>query len=111
MSAFQIIILVFIAVVLFKATRRFLKKEISFWLFSFWAIIWVMIALVDIFPVIIERAAFYLGIGRGVDLVIYTSIIVIFYLLFRVFVRINKIERDISEMIRKIAINKMRKDD
>ena len=111
MTTFQILILIAIAFVVYKSTRRLLKKEISIWLFIIWASIWGVVAVVDIFPFVIERAANYLGIGRGVDLVIYTSIFVIVYILFRIYVRLNKIEKNISAMVRTIAIHNARKKD
>jgi hypothetical protein len=45
-----------------------------------------------------------LGVGRGADLIIYLSVIVIFYLLFRVFIRLNKIDSEITKITRKDAL-------
>lgn len=46
----------------------------------------------------------YLGVGRGADLVVYASLIFVFYMIFRVFSRQNKIEKDISKIVEKIAV-------
>lgn len=105
MTAFQIIVLIAILIILFKAGKRFFKKEISFLLFLIWAIVWLGVGAITVFPVIIENAAVYLGIGRGVDLVTYVSIIVIFYVLFKIIIKQNKLEKNITEMVRNIAVN------
>ena len=111
MTIFQILILIFVAFVIFKSVKRLTKKEISFWLFLFWVSIWVFVALVSVFPVIIEKAAEFVGIGRGVDLVVYTAVFALFYLMFKIYVRVNKVEKEISQIVRKIAIDKVEKKD
>ena len=109
MTIFQILILIFVAFVIYKSTRRLIKKEISLWLFLFWISIWIFVAIVGTFPVIIEKAAELVGIGRGVDLVIYTAVFALFYFLFKIYVRVSKVEKDISQIVRKIAIDKAEK--
>ncbi|MBU1131901.1 DUF2304 domain-containing protein [Patescibacteria group bacterium] len=104
MTIFQIIILILIAIVCFKAVRKLLKKEISFLLFASWIGLWLIVALIAIFPSIVNRLADFVGIGRGVDLIIYLSIISLFYMLFKINLRQNKIEKNISELVRKIAM-------
>lgn len=109
MTVFQILILLFVAFVLYKAIRRLIKKELSVWLFILWFAVWAVVAVIDIFPVVIERLATFVGVGRGVDLVIYITLIVLLYLIFRMNVRLTKTERKMSELVRKIAIDKAKK--
>jgi len=44
------------------------------------------------------------GVGRGVDVVIYVAIIILFYLLYRLYIKIENIEREITLIVREIAI-------
>lgn len=111
MTVFQILILIFVAFVITKSVKRLMKKEISLLLFLFWISIWVFVAVIGTFPVIIERAASLVGIGRGVDLVIYTAVFALFYFVFKIHVRVSKVEKDISQIVRKIAIDKAEKKD
>lgn len=103
-SLFQVLILLLIAFVIFKAGQRFVKKEISGWLFSIWLIFWLLIAVIAVFPQIINQLALWLGVGRGVDLVIYFSIFALFYILFKINVRLNKIEKNLTEVVRRNAV-------
>jgi hypothetical protein len=43
-------------------------------------------------------------VGRGVDLVIYISVLILFYLIFRTLVRLDKIEKDITKIVREVAL-------
>jgi len=45
-----------------------------------------------------------LGIGRGVDLAIYLALIVLFYLQFRLMVRLEKNNREITKLTREKAL-------
>jgi len=108
MSIFQIVILILILIVVVKAGQRFNRKELSLFLFLAWLGIWTALAVVAVFPEIISRIASFAGIGRGVDLVIYLAIFLLFYFAFKINLRLNKIEKNISELVRKIAIQNAR---
>lgn len=105
MSLFQIII--FFAALGFvgRALMRCVKKQISIWLFLLWAALWVGVTLIAIFPGIINRLADWVGVGRGVDLVIYLALGVIVYILFKQHVRLVKQERDVAKMVQNKAVN------
>ncbi len=45
----------------------------------------------------------YLGVGRGADLVVYASLIFVFYMIFRLFARQKNLEKDISKIVEEIA--------
>lgn len=104
MTIFQLLTLVLLIIVVYKATKRLVKKELSIWLYLLWLSGWGLVAVFVIWPGILSWIAFSMGIGRGVDLVIYLSIFALFYFAFKVNLRINKLEKNISEMVRKIAI-------
>lgn len=81
-----------------------IKKQISGWFFAIWAGLWLSVAVIDVWPDIINRAANILGVGRGVDLMIYISLFVLFYSLFRLSARFSQLDKKISVLIQKIAI-------
>lgn len=100
----QILIIIF---ALFAWSRAFLRlrgKNISIGEFSFWSLIWVTVIIVDIFPVLIGGLSGFVGIGRGVDLAVYISILLLFYLVFRVYVSLDAQKNDITKLVREIAI-------
>ena len=105
----QFLVTVFIV---FNLTKLFVQKQknkISWLALLFWSFLWLLVLIVFWQPDITSYVANVLGIGRGADLVIYLSVILIFYLLFRVFVRLNRIESDISKLVREDAIKNVRK--
>ncbi len=104
MTIFQVTILGLIALVIYKATRRLLKKDLSVLLYFFWTGAWIFVAVFVICPWILNRLADFVGIGRGVDLVIYLSIFALFYFIFKINLRQDKIEKNLADIVRKIAI-------
>lgn len=111
MTIFQGLIIVFILFVLYKAFRRFLNKEISGWLLGLWSCFWVGVGLIALFPVIIELAATFVGVNRGVDLIIYLALFVCFYTLFKISIKQKKQEKDLVGIVRKIALVQVKKKD
>ncbi len=105
MLIIQIIIIIFVLLIFWQTFLKFKKKEINILELLIWSIIWSAIVFVVINPNIANFIANLVGVGRGADLVIYISIITIFYLLFRIIVKIERIERDITKIIRKIALD------
>ena len=104
MTIFQILILIFIAIVLYKAVRRLIKKDISALLFAVWLLFWLAIAAINIYPESMNIIARALGVGRGVDIVIYVSVFVMFYWLFRTNLRLNEVDRKVSKLVSKVAV-------
>ncbi|MBU1854341.1 MAG: DUF2304 domain-containing protein, partial [Nanoarchaeota archaeon] len=51
----------------------------------------------------------FFGIGRPIDVVIYASIIVLFYLIFRMYVKIESMEQNITKVVREVTINNPKK--
>lgn len=44
------------------------------------------------------------GVGRGADLIVYLSIVLIFYIIFQMTIKIEKIERNITKVVRTVAM-------
>ncbi len=69
-----------------------------------WSLLWIAGAVLVLWPGVSSRLAAAVGVGRGVDLVVYIAILAIFYLLFRIIVRIERIEHSITDIVRKDAL-------
>jgi hypothetical protein len=105
MLLIQFLILSFIAFIIFRTITRFKKGTLTLpWLF-FWLLLWFSIGVAVMFPEITAWFAHVVGVGRGVDAVIYLAIIFLYYLIFRIFLRLEKIEHDITLVIREISLN------
>jgi len=106
---FQIIIVLFLVFALSRVILRFRGGQIKQGEFIFWAIIFLVAILGITLPFEATRLANFMGIGRGVDLVVYVSIAVLFYLVFRLYVMLQDIRRDMSEIVRRFALENRKK--
>src|SRR3989338_6450633 len=102
--AIQIIIVAIAAVALGGAIRRFRKREMSVRWLALWVILWVGASVVVLVPKTSERIAAILGVGRGVDVVVYLSIATLFYFMFRIMTRLDRMEREITKDVRAAAL-------
>lgn len=90
----------FTRVILRFKEGNFTTRELVFWILIFGS------ALVFVInPALTTDIAHAIGIGRGVDVVVYISIAVLFYLVFRLFIYMQNIKHDITEIVRKIALD------
>lgn len=100
----QIIISLFIVAILVKLFRQRQAHKMSPSSFVIWFLLWLAVVVAFWQPDATTYLANWLGIGRGSDLVIYLSVLAIFYLLFKIFVRLNKIDSEITKIVRKDAL-------
>lgn len=77
----------------------------------FWVLFWVLANVFVWWQDSTVILANYLGIGRGTDLVLYVSLTIIFFILFRLHVKIESIGRDITKVVRKEALNQTKEYD
>ncbi|MCX6784485.1 MAG: DUF2304 domain-containing protein [Candidatus Komeilibacteria bacterium] len=101
---FQLIITILAALVWVKILYRLMKRQLSWAKGWWWLAAWLMVVVVFWWPGLTSWLAFNLGIGRGADLIVYIAILVLFYLLFRVYVRLDQQQREIGKIISHLAI-------
>jgi small membrane protein len=75
----------------------------------FWVGIWLFAILFALFPDILDKLSNVGGFRRGMDLVLSLSVLVMFYLIFRLYVRIDEQDQDITKLVREITISKVKK--
>jgi len=105
----QIFALIFALFAWSRVFLRYKDKSISKVSLLFWSVIWIAIISVALNPYIITATARFLGIGRAIDVLVYISIIVIFYLMFRLYVKMDGLTQQITMLVRKIAIDNAKK--
>lgn len=104
MTIFQIAVLVFIAFIILRVLFRFSRKELTSRETILWSLFWVVSGFLVGFMKKTDVLAQQFGIERGADLFIAISIVIGYYIMFRVFVHIERIERDITTLTRKLAL-------
>ena len=103
MGLLQIIIIIFAVFALSRSLLRIRDKEISRFQFLFWVLVWLTLILVTLIPDTARILSKPLGIDRAVDFMVYFSIILLFYLIFRIYVKVEKISQDLTKLVRQMA--------
>jgi len=104
MLLIQIILVAIIASIISHSLLRFKKGDLDFKRLSLWVVFWLAAAVAVIWPDLTVLVANYVGIGRGADLVVYVSLVVLFYILFRLLIRIEKLEKNLTKLVRQRAL-------
>lgn len=107
MPLIQIFIVAFAVFALARAFSRFRAGELGALRLILWIAVWTAAVVVAVLPQTATWLAGIIGVGRGADAVVYISIIVVFYLVFRLFVRQERQEREITRLVRRIALDRM----
>ncbi|HLD37413.1 MAG TPA: DUF2304 family protein [Candidatus Nanoarchaeia archaeon] len=100
----EIIVSVLILAVLIKLVADLKKGKITSSKFYLWALVWVALAVIVFFPGMIIFLAKGIGIERAQDLPIYVSIILLFYLLFKIGIKIERVEQEITTLVKRLAL-------
>lgn len=100
----KIFIIFFIVFALSRTLRQFRSRQIALREFFFWFLFWLGVGVVAVYPGVASRLASIVGVGRGVDLFIYAALLALFYIVFRIFVRLERIEQNISKITTAIAL-------
>jgi hypothetical protein len=107
----QIFLATFLLFALSRVFLRLKSSELSLFGFIFWSGIFGLAMVVVLFPGLTSNIAKMLGIGRGADVIVYISVTLLFYLVFRLYIFIEDLRHDITEIVRKIALKNMNKKD
>jgi len=105
----QLLLIAFAVFLVIRAFKQYKAKKVAWTWFLLWLLFGALVVVVTIEPEVTNAVAHLVGIGRGADLVVYTSLAVLFYSLFRLTVRVDQQQRDITELVRKIAIDRAEK--
>lgn len=107
----QIIIIIFILFVLSRVIYRFKRGEITSRELVIWLVFWLLVAGAVVMPKKTDVISQWLGVERGADLLVYLSIIVLFFIVFKIIVKLEKIDKDITKIVRETALKRKQKDE
>lgn len=104
MTSFQWIAFVVLglsfAATLTLTVRRRIAPRVGF----AWGMLWIAAAVAIARPELTAIVARFLGIGRGTDLVLYVAILGMVFGFFAVYVRMRRIESDLTKVVRELAL-------
>ena len=107
MKPAQLLLLPFVLAALAKVIHSYHQRRMPTPDFVFGSLVWIGTASVIIFPDATSWLAHLLGIGRGADLIIYTSLLISFYLIFRIYLALARLEQAITKVVRAIALEQL----
>ncbi len=101
----QVIALIIVSFFLARLFWQKQKGQIKAGEFVFWLIFWLIAGFAIIFIKQIDNLVAGLGFsGSGIEVLIYLAVVVLFYLIFKIRIKLAKIEKDITNIVRGIAI-------
>ncbi len=69
-----------------------------------WTLVWLAAAIAIVWPQSTVVIARMLGIGRGADLILYCSVVVMLVGFLMVYVRLRRIRREMTLLVRRMAL-------
>ncbi len=101
----QIIGTVLAGIALVRIVQNYRARRLSGSLSFVWGLIWLSVGVIFWSPDIASRLALSVGIGRGADLITYSAIIVLVYLVYRIFIRMERLEHSLTQLTRAITLH------
>jgi len=103
-SVLQIIVVVFALFAWSRAILRLKDRKIVISEFIFWTVIWAAVVVTSLLPATANAVSTFFGISRPIDLAIYVSILLLLYLTFRMYVKHEQLEQEMTKLVREIAV-------
>ncbi len=108
MQLLQILIIAFALFALSRTLLRVKDKAVPKTEFLLWVGVWGIVIVLASIPSVMTYLTKPLGIARGVDIIIYGSIILLFYLIFRLYVKTEQTNQEITKIVQRLAQEKVR---
>lgn len=100
----QILITTLILFIIVRTLSAYKTRNLSPLFVLAWLVMWFIVLFFVFQQDFLSDIGIRLGLSRGVDLVIYVSIIVIFYVLYRVLIILFETRKTITQLVRKLAL-------
>ncbi|NCQ06133.1 MAG: DUF2304 family protein [Candidatus Moranbacteria bacterium] len=111
MSIYQIILATVAFLFLSNGILKFIKRERSQTFFKLFLTltIWGSILFFSLFPKTAQEFSSAIGLGENLNTLIFIGFVIIFIIVFKLLNIIEKLEQNISEIVRKEALEKIDK--
>ena len=109
MNLFQGLVLALFVVLAFFTLSAGVRGAVRKRIVVFWLSVWLLGSIAIVWPHSTALAAHALGNGRGADLLLYSSVLIMFVAFFYVYVRFRRLERQITLLVRRLAIQNVAK--
>lgn len=100
---FKLFLVAFAIFAIVRTRRQYAKRQVSKYWFVVWTAFWATVVFVALTPQTTDIIANIAGVGRGADLLVYVAIVILSYAVYRLMVRQQKLNEEITELVRTIA--------
>ena len=107
----QIIITILVIIAISVIVNKKIQNKLSLGQALTWLVMWLIVLVVFWYPATASYLANALNIGRGADLIIYAAIVVMFYMIFRMYMNMEKIKTDVTKVVRRVGLEEADKKD
>lgn len=108
MNAFQYVVITLLGLLAVVTVRSAIAGRARKRVTLLWMLIWITGAGATIWPSATRDVARALGIGRGTDLVMYCSVLLLMTGLFYIYTRLRSMDRTMTLLVRELAIERAR---
>ena len=100
----QIIATIIILIIFYQLVKKFIKDKASLTKIIFWVLFWGISLIIIWLPKeTIDNIGSIFGVGRGIDVLVYLSIILLFYNNLRLNERIDDMNKKVTKIVREVA--------
>ena len=92
-----------------RAIIRFYHKDLNLKELAFWTILWLGMIILVFVPGKTNFLAKMLGMERGNDAMFFLAIVALFYTSYRLYIKSNEQEKEITRLVRALALKNVRK--
>ena len=104
----QAIALIIIVIFIYRLFKQKNKDSITTAEFIFWLAFWLLAAIMIIFIKYVDRLVKDIGFSAsGIQILFYIAVAILFYLYLRLRLKLEKMEKNITRIVRAIAINQI----
>ena len=101
---YQILLIIATIIVIIFFYRRLRVKKITPATFVLWAIVCVIVNFFAFAPRFSDPLAGFFGFGRGLDLLLVLGYGLLVYAIFRLYMKIDELNRNTTELVRALAL-------
>lgn len=109
MHPIQIVLVLFSLFAMSRVVPRIRSRAIRPVEGLVWIGLWAAVAVVAVLPALAQWVASLAGVGRGADFVVYITLAALVYTAFRVRLTIRGLEREITQLVRALALEHPRR--
>lgn len=104
MLLIQVFLVLFFIFAILRVVTRYRSGDLLIGGMLSWLVFWLLAIVVVVLPNSTFLVARFVGVTRGADLVVYSSLALLFFMIFKIMVRLERMNKDITKLTRKKAL-------